>query len=90
VAAALQESVDHIGITTLSSSGMDRFSKIIELLKKENASNIKITAGGFLNEEDIPRLKEIGVVEFFPKGTTYEELIQWSRENIRPTEFEDS
>ncbi|HDM76883.1 MAG TPA: methylmalonyl-CoA mutase [Deltaproteobacteria bacterium] len=83
VSAALQESVDHIGITTLPGADINRFSKIFELLKKENVEDIKVTAGGFLDEADIPKIKEMGVVEFFPKGTTYAELIQWAKENIK-------
>ncbi len=83
VSAALQESVDHIGITTLPGADIEKFSRIFELLNRENVPEIKVTAGGFLDEHDIPRIKEMGVVEFFPKGTTYGELIRWAKENIR-------
>ncbi len=85
VTAALQESADHIGITTLPGARIEDFAKIFELLAKENLSYIQVTAGGFLNDEDIPRIKEMGVVEFFPKGTTYAELIEWSKLHIKHT-----
>jgi len=85
VTAALQESADHIGITTLPGAQIEDFAKIFELLAKENLSHIQVTAGGFLNDEDIPRIKEMGVVEFFPKGTTYAELIEWSKLHIKHT-----
>lgn len=85
VTAALQESADHIGITTLPGAQIEDFAKIFELLAKENVSHIQVTAGGFLNDEDIPRIKEMGVVEFFPKGTTYAELIEWSKLHIKRT-----
>ena len=83
VTAALQESADHIGITTLPGAQIEDFAKIFELLAKENLSHIQVTAGGFLKDEDIPRIKEMGVVEFFPKGTTYAELIKWSKLHIK-------
>jgi len=83
VTAALQESADHIGITTLPGTQIEDFAKIFELLAKEDLSDIQVTAGGFLNDEDIPRIKEMGVVEFFPKGTTYAELIKWSKLHIK-------
>ncbi len=86
VNSAIQESVDHIGVTTLPGTDVQSFANLLELLKKEGAGHIRITAGGFLPDESIPRLKEMGVVEFFPKGTSYEELIEWSLNNIRPTE----
>lgn len=88
VASALQESVDHIGITVLPGADLGFFGKISQLLAKEGISYIRITAGGFLEEENIPFIKEMGVVEFFPKGTSREELIQWARENIKPTDYD--
>lgn len=85
VTSAIQESVDHIGITTLPGADIKQFAKITELLARENASHIKITAGGFLAEEVIPQLKKMGVTEFFPKGTTYQELIDWVKEHVKPS-----
>lgn len=85
VTAAVQESADHIGITTLPGARVEDFAKIFELLARENLSQIKVTAGGFFEEEDIRRIKELGVVEFFPKGATYAELIEWSKHHITRT-----
>jgi len=87
VASAIQESVDHIGITTLPGADINNFNAIFQLLDQEDVSHIRITAGGFLEDNDIPRLKELGVVEFFPKGTSYEELIEWASKHIQPVEF---
>ena len=86
VTAAIQESAAHIGITTLPGAQIEDFTKIFELLAKENLSHIRVTAGGFLKDEDIQRIKEMGVVEFFPKGTTYAELIEWSKLHIKHTD----
>jgi methylmalonyl-CoA mutase C-terminal domain/subunit len=83
VSSALQESVDHIGITTLPGTEIQAFAEIRRLLKKENSEYITVTAGGFLDESDIPLLKDMGVMEFFPKGTDFEKLIEWSKKNIR-------
>jgi methylmalonyl-CoA mutase C-terminal domain/subunit len=83
VNSAIQESVDHIGITTLPGSDIQAFAEIRRLLKKENSDYITITAGGFLDEKEISLIKEMGVMEFFPKGTSFEELIEWSKKNIR-------
>jgi len=86
VTSAIQESVDHIGITTLPGADIELFSQIVALLKEMGAERVRVTAGGILPEEDIPRVKAMGVVEFFPRGTTYGELIDWCRKNIRPTD----
>ena len=83
VRSAMQESVDHIGITTLPGADMRVFVEIRRLLKKANSDHITVTAGGLLDENTIPLLKDMGVMEFFPKGTPFEELIEWSKKNIR-------
>ena len=83
VRSALHESADHIGITTLRGADIQAFEEILRLLKAENAGSISVTAGGFLDDEDIERIKKMGVMAFFPKGTTFDEIVEWSRENIK-------
>ena len=83
VKSALQESVDHIGITTLPGADIRAFEEIRRFLKEEDSDHISITAGGFLAKEDISKVKAMGVLEFFPKGTSFEELIAWSKENLK-------
>jgi len=82
VRSAIQESVDHIGITTLPGTDIQAFAEIKRLLKEENSEYITVAAGGFLNERNLFD-KRMGVMKFFPKGTSFEELIEWPKENIR-------
>ncbi len=84
VASVIQESVDHIGITTLPGADLDSIQKTIELLRKAGVDDVQITAGGILPPEDTTRIREMGIAEFFPQGTTLEELIQWARDHIKP------
>jgi methylmalonyl-CoA mutase C-terminal domain/subunit len=83
VRSAIQESVDHIGITTLPGTDIQSFAEIKRLLTKENSEHITVTAGGFLDENDIALIEEMGIMKFFPKGTSFEELIEWSKKNIK-------
>jgi methylmalonyl-CoA mutase C-terminal domain/subunit len=83
VRSAIQESVDHIGITTLPGTNIQAFAEINQLLREQGADRISVTAGGYLDDEDVPKVRAMGVMEFFPKGTTFDELIEWSRENIK-------
>jgi methylmalonyl-CoA mutase C-terminal domain/subunit len=71
VVAAIQEAVDHIGITTLPGATVEDFSKLFELLKKEGVSHIRVTAGGFFPEQDVIFLKRMGLIDFYPKGSIY-------------------
>jgi len=83
VSAAVQESVDHIGVTLLPGADIQAFTEIKRLLVKENSDHITITAGGFLDKSEIALLKDMGVMEFFPKGTPFDDLIEWSKKHIR-------
>ncbi|MBN2688032.1 MAG: cobalamin-dependent protein [Deltaproteobacteria bacterium] len=84
VASALQESVDHIGITMLPGSNIADLKKVIDQLAQADAPEIQVAAGGFLDEKDIPSVKKMGVAEFFPKGTTFDQLVAWAKEHIKP------
>jgi len=83
VRSAMQESVDHIGITTLPGADIRAFKKIRKLLKEEASDHITITAGGFLEKGDVSKIKAMGVMEFFPRGTSLEELTAWAKKNIK-------
>ena len=60
--SALQEAVDHIGITTLPGCDIHAFEKIMRLLKNEEAGYISVTGGGFLDDDDMSRIKGMGVM----------------------------
>ena len=84
VQSAIQEAVDHIGITTLPGADLDNLKAVVELLRGADEHQIQVTAGGFLSYDDIPKIKEMGIAEFFPRGTTLEELIRWAQDHIKP------
>ena len=57
VKAAIQEDVDVIALSILSGAHMTIFPKIIDLLEKENISDILITGGGIIPETDVKILQ---------------------------------
>jgi len=36
-----------------------------------------------LDDEDIPRIRQMGVMAFFPRGTSFKAIVEWSLENIK-------
>ncbi|RMD85197.1 MAG: cobalamin B12-binding domain-containing protein [Candidatus Dadabacteria bacterium] len=82
VKSAIQEDVDCIGLSILSGAHMTLFPAVLDLLKKNNAEDITLFGGGIVPDDDIARLKEMGVGEIFTPGTSTEEIIKWVRENI--------
>lgn len=69
VAAAIQEDVDAIGLSILSGAHNVLFPEIMRLLKEEDAGDIVVFAGGIIPEQDIAKLKEMGIREIFLPGT---------------------
>jgi len=86
VASAIQEDVDAIGLSIHSAAHMTLFKKIIDLLKKEKASEIPIFGGGIVPEEDIRALKEMGVKNIFTPGTSMDEIVKFVDEMIVASE----
>lgn len=84
VNAAIQEDVDAIGMSILSGAHNYLFPRVLELLKENQAEDIKVFGGGIIPPEDIPFLKEKGVAAIFTPGTSTEDIITWVKENIKP------
>lgn len=77
VNAALQEDVDAIGVSILSGAHNTVFPKIIELMKTKNMNDVLLTGGGIIPENDMNKLKEIGVGELFAPGTDTKVIIEY-------------
>ncbi len=86
VATAIQEDVDAIGVSVLSGAHNYLFKRMLELLREKGADDIVVFGGGIIPPEDIVALKALGVKEIFTPGTPTQTIIQFVRENIRPTD----
>jgi methylmalonyl-CoA mutase C-terminal domain/subunit len=84
VAAALQEDVDLIGLSCLSGAHIYLFGRVLELLKENKADDVMVIGGGIIPEEDLPKLKELGIKEIFLPGTTLDNIVGWVRNNVSP------
>ena len=84
VAAALQEDVDLIGLSCLSGAHIYLFGRVIDLLKENKANDVMVIGGGIIPEEDIPKLKGLGIKEIFLPGTPLQNIVGWVRDNMSP------
>jgi methylmalonyl-CoA mutase C-terminal domain/subunit len=82
VAAALQEDVDAIGLSILSGAHMTLFPRVVELARQEGLNDVVVFGGGIVPDEDIPRLKELGVAEVFTPGARMEDIIEFIRRSV--------
>jgi len=63
VEAAIQEDVDVIGVSILSGAHMTVFPKILGLLGERKADDILVVGGGVIPDDDVAKLKDLGVKE---------------------------
>jgi len=73
--AALQEDVDAIGLSVLSGAHMALVPRIIELLQKQGQAEVPVLIGGIIPDDDVPVLKDKGVVAVFGPGTNTDAII---------------
>ena len=71
VNAALQEDVDAIGISILSSAHMTVFPKIIQLMKEKGMDDVLLTGGGIIPDDDMKKLEEMGSGKLFARKLYY-------------------
>ncbi len=82
VAAALQEDVDAIGVSILSGAHNTVFPKLIKLMQANDLSDVLLTGGGIIPEDDMLKLSEMGVGKLFSPGTPTIEIIDYIKNYV--------
>ena len=82
--AALQEDVDVVGLSILSGAHMALAPRILELLKNNGQDQVKVFIGGIIPDEDMPRLKEMGITGIYGLGASTDDIIRDVREAVKP------
>jgi methylmalonyl-CoA mutase C-terminal domain/subunit len=81
--AALQEDVDAVGLSILSGAHMHLFPRIMELRREQQLDDVLVFAGGIIPDQDVAKLKELGIAEIFPPGSSLEEIVAFVRAHVR-------
>lgn len=74
VKSALQEDVDVIGVSILSGAHNTVFPRLMELMKQEGLSDVLLTGGGIIPDEDVKHLTQLGVGKLFLPGANTHEI----------------
>jgi methylmalonyl-CoA mutase, C-terminal domain len=74
---AIQEDADAVGLSLLSGAHMTLFPRILDLLAARGADEILVFGGGIIPDDDIPKLKELGVAEIFTPGARMDSITAW-------------
>lgn len=83
VETAIQEDVDAIGLSILSGAHMTLFPRVIELLKENQVEDKMVFGGGIIPDEDIIKLKKMGVEELFTPGTDTDIIVEFLRKKLK-------
>ena len=74
-AAAVQEDVAAVGLSSMSGAHLRLFPAVIEALRQAGAGDIPVLGGGIIPEEDMEPLRQAGIQAIFTPGTSAETII---------------
>jgi methylmalonyl-CoA mutase cobalamin-binding domain/chain len=58
-------------------------TRIMELMKKEGLGEVLVVVGGIIPDQDVAKLKALGISEVFQPGASTEDIIKYVREHAR-------
>lgn len=82
VEAALQEDVDAIGLSILSGAHMPLMARIMELMAENEMTDVPVFLGGIIPDEDVARLRQMGITAVFGPGASLDDVIAQFRQAI--------
>ncbi len=80
--AALQESVDAVGLSILSGAHLPLCERVGEQLKAQGLSDVLWLVGGNVPKPDHPALHELGVHGIFATGTPFETIVSFVQREV--------
>jgi len=80
VEAALQEDVDVVGLSLLSGAHMTLFPAVRKMMVEKGLSDVLLTGGGIIPEEDMQALEAKGIGKLFGPGTPTAQSIAYIKE----------
>lgn len=81
VEVAIQEDVDAVGLSCLSGAHMTLFPRVVSLLK-DKGMKVLVTCGGIIPEEDVLKLKDLGITEVFGPGTPLGAIVDFHKKHL--------
>lgn len=82
VRAVADEDADVLGISILSGAHMTLVPILNDLLAREGLDDILLIVGGIIPDEDVPKLREMGVDAVFVPGVSLDEIVEFIRSHL--------
>ena len=83
VQAAIQEDVNAIGLSSLSGGHAAQFARVMTLLKKEKVKGVLVFAGGIIPDDDVVKLKKLGIKAVFGPGSSITSIAEFLKARIK-------
>jgi methylmalonyl-CoA mutase, C-terminal domain len=80
---AIQEDADVVGLSILSGAHIPICEKLLQKMAEAGLTNTVVTVGGVIPNQDIPRLRELGVKGIFPGGTKLSEIVEFMQTKVK-------
>ena len=82
VRSAVQEDVDVVAVSILSGAHMTLFPKIWNGLKHAGKSDVLVTGGGIIPDEDQRKLTRMGIGKLFGPGDSIKAIVDYVRASV--------
>jgi methylmalonyl-CoA mutase C-terminal domain/subunit len=80
--AALQEDVHVVGLSILSGAHMTLVPRVVEMLRAQGQGQVRLFVGGIIPDDDLPKLKALGVEDVFGPGASTETIVARVRQAV--------
>jgi methylmalonyl-CoA mutase, C-terminal domain len=75
VSACMQEDAEIVGLSILSGAHLHLVEETLKQMTKAKLKGIKLFVGGIIPDDDVKKLKKMGVKGVFTPGTPMQEII---------------
>ena len=82
VAAAIEEDVDVIGVSTLSGAHRTLLPKLHSAMERDGIDDVLLIAGGIIPDADRPALEAAGVRRIFTPGAPLAEIVSYIEQAV--------
>jgi methylmalonyl-CoA mutase, C-terminal domain len=82
--AAVQEDVDVVGVSVMTSGQMQIARELVPALEERGLDDVLVIMGGIIPEVDYEPLAKLGVDRCFPPGLPGGTVAEYIRANVRP------
>jgi methylmalonyl-CoA mutase cobalamin-binding domain/chain len=77
VRVVAEEDADWLGISILSGAHLVLVPRVVELLRQQGLSHVRVVVGGTIPEEDVPPLLGCGVAKVFGPGSALADIVRY-------------